>query len=95
MTNVLPPLHAKINILGQVLEFGYHQNARHAFPNRIPFRHKHKNKKQKKAYRKAKWRFNRRANKNPLRLPIGQVDRNGVQFLFNRVFKCNDSRRIN
>ena len=73
----LGDLHAWINILRHLKELAFLQNARAAFPNRIPKKGR-KNKKEWRAYRKAKRIYLRKVNSPPLNLPIGRPDYAGV-----------------
>ena len=79
MTTVLPPLHAILNVGSHMAETGYYQNARHAFPNNIPFRGNGKSKEIKEALATSTKGFNFKASQRPLGLPIGQLDA-GVGF---------------
>ena len=79
MTTVLPPLHAILNIGSHMVELGYYQNARQAFPNNIPFRGHGQSKVMKQAYTDSRFAFNKKAWLRPLGLPIGQLDA-GVGF---------------
>ena len=79
MTTVLPPLHAILNIGSHMAETGYYQNARHAFPNNIPFRGNGKSEGAKAALVVSTKAFNLKASQRPLGLPVGQLDA-GVGF---------------
>ena len=70
ITENIPDLHAWLNSPSYLEEVNFHQNARHAFPNRIPKRGRGKTKKQKKAVLKAKILFRKRAKYGPLGLPL-------------------------
>ena len=86
MTKVLPPLHAIINCGCHLCEVGVYQNARHAFPNSIPFRGKGKNAIIKKALEVSEKALYKKANERPLNIPLGQMGPSGVGFLFNYIY---------
>ena len=77
MTKVLTPLHCKINVGSQMLELGYHQNARHAFPDNTPFRGIGKSQDQKDAIEISTKGFQKKAIEGPMRLPIGKMTSKG------------------
>ena len=86
----LGDLHAWINILRHLKELAFLQNSRAAFPNRIPKKGR-KNKKEWRAYKKAKRIYLRKVNSAPLNLPIGRPDYAGVITLWSFHLNLNQS----
>ena len=73
--HIIPPLHAKLNILTNVLELIYINNAKHIFTDNWPLCDKlakKRTKDQKKQMEKIKKEFQSNAIQKPLNLKLGQ-----------------------